>query len=309
MKTDVIFLNHQQESCGVYQYGKRLYNILALEGSNLFEYIYIEIGSASEYEKIYNDYGNGHIFIYNYHAATMPWLNKRLMRSGITHVGIPHESPAHYFDLVIDIPAIPRPLFVFQGPASQIQSNDQDVHMFINYNEGPDVPIFGSFGFGFDNKGFDRIVQLVNEQFNRAIIKFVIPRAHYDPKREQTVQQAREKCIQANKKSPAIKLMITHSFLSDQDILLFLSRNTINLFLYDKMHGRGISSALDYAMSVGVPIGISDSYMFRHVYRDDICVYKRSIIECIKNNFSKRVNPIENNKHLCQVIEQTLFHK
>ena len=50
------------------------------------------------------------------------------------------------------------------------------------------------------------------------------------------------------------------------------------------MHGRGISSAIDYAISVKKPIGISDSYMFRNIYNDSICLYKVSIEECLQNS-------------------------
>ena len=50
------------------------------------------------------------------------------------------------------------------------------------------------------------------------------------------------------------------------------------------MHGRGISSTIDYAISVNVPIGISDSYMFRNIYSDSICLYKNSIADCLKTN-------------------------
>lgn len=58
----------------------------------------------------------------------------------------------------------------------------------------------------------------------------------------------------------------------------------INLFLYDTMPGRGISSTIDFALSTNTPIGISDSYMFRHIYHDSICVYKTPISQCILNS-------------------------
>ena len=37
-------------------------------------------------------------------------------------------------------------------------------------------------------------------------------------------------------------------------------------------------------MSVDVPIGISDSFMFRNIYDDSICIYKTPIIECMENS-------------------------
>ena len=58
----------------------------------------------------------------------------------------------------------------------------------------------------------------------------------------------------------------------------------MNIFLYDNMYGRGLSSVIDYAISAKKPIGISDSYMFRHIYSDEICLFKRSINDCITNS-------------------------
>ena len=75
--------------------------------------------------------------------------------------------------------------------------------------------------------------------------------------------------------------MITNEFFSEEEILFFLHSNTMNIFLYDTMTGKGISSVIDYALSVKKPIGISDSYMFRHIYTDEICLYKRTIADCM----------------------------
>lgn len=78
--------------------------------------------------------------------------------------------------------------------------------------------------------------------------------------------------------------MITNEFFSNEEILLFLSSNDTNIFLYDHMYGRGISSVIDYAISAKKPFVISDSYMFRHIYSDNICVYKTNIHEAIINS-------------------------
>jgi hypothetical protein len=78
--------------------------------------------------------------------------------------------------------------------------------------------------------------------------------------------------------------MVTHKFFTNEEIILFLHSNSCNIFLYDKLDGRGISSVIDYSISVNKPFVISDSYMFRHVYSDNICIYKRDIKTAIKNS-------------------------
>lgn len=288
----VLFLNNVNQQCGVYQYGKRLHDIL--KTSKLINYIYIEIGSANDYvTSILNNAPGIHSIIYNYHVSTMAWLKNTNIQRKVKNIGILHESPGHLFDIICSIDpieqemrnkySIPRPIYEnVDKLLKNYTPSTTSIKAFIDYSE-EGVPIFGSFGFGFLNKGFDKIVKIVNHQYDAAIIKFIIPVAHFDGNRDGTVSLMRKICYDVPRK-PAIKLMITHEFATNEDILLFLKSNTMNIFLYDNMHGRGISSTIDYALSVKIPLGISNSYMFRHIYSDKICLYKNSITNCIKNS-------------------------
>jgi len=291
----VLFLNHKIKNCGVYQYGQRIIDILIKDSE--INYIYKEIDSYQEYCHILNENNNIYAIIYNYHASTMSWLTPTNIQRNVKNVGIPHESPEYLFDIICNIDpdapessnhfSLPRPIYenvedIIQSSLSTQTPTNDNINTFINNYTDTNIPIFGSFGFGFDNKGFDKIVNMVNKEYDSAIIKFVIPIAHFDPN-PNTVNNMRNKCITANKK-PGIILMIIHAFFSTEDILRFLKSNTMNIFLYDKMHGRGISSTIDYAISVKTPLGISDSYMFRNIYSDEICLYKNTIDYCLKNS-------------------------
>jgi hypothetical protein len=302
----VILFNHKIKNCGVYQYGKRLNDIL--QKSLDIIYIYIEIDCVNEYYKALKEYPHIKAIIYNYHQSTMSWLNNINIQKKLKNIGIPHESPEHLFDIICDIDpnategvnrfSIPRPIFN-NIIANHISTNDM-VNSFIKYSE-ENVPIFGSFGFGFINKGFDKIVTLINNQYDSAIIKFIIPTAHFDPN-PQTVNIMHNMILNANTKK-GIKIMILHEFLSDEDILLFLSSNTMNIFLYDIMHNRGISSTIDYALSVKKPLGISNSYMFRNIYSDEICLYKTPIKKCLVNSINYC------NKFVNQYSDQNMIDK
>ena len=286
----VLFLNHTKQQCGVYQYGKRLYDVLKKTvGIN---YIYYEIDNEKDYIKsILDNEGSIHSIIYNYHAYTMSWLNNTNIQKKIKNIGIPHESSESLFDIVLNIDpmctevnnkySIPRPIFEkIDELLENYNPSNQSIKNFIEYSkEGK--PIFGSFGFGFLNKGFHKIIEIINQQFDSAIIKLVIPIAYFDPNSEITPLKMKNLCESINRK-PDIELMITHDFFSTEELLLFLKSNTMNLFLYDFMKGRGISSVIDYALSVKKPFGISDSYMFRNIYSDEICLYKTSMNECMK---------------------------
>ncbi len=60
----VLFLNHKIQSCGVYQYGFRVFNILQKSNTNI--YVYKEIENYTEYIDITNKI-QPNIIIYNYH--------------------------------------------------------------------------------------------------------------------------------------------------------------------------------------------------------------------------------------------------
>ena len=268
----ILFLNSSKQTCGVYQYGLRLSAYLPM-------CLYKEVSDENEYKRAVDDFMPEKI-IYNYHASTMSWLNAANIYKNAVNVGITHESPTTIFDQYLDIDpskpnGVPRPLF---KRIPDTVENEEHA-FFINYKkEG--VPVFGSFGFGFENKGFDKVIRHVNEQFDEAIIKFVIPCGHYTSAQE--LEKTVAKCFQVERK-PGVELLVSNDFFTNDETLVFLASNTMNIFLYDKMEGRGISSVTDYAMSVNTPIGISDSVMFRHMYHDSICVYKTPIAEIIKN--------------------------
>ena len=137
-----------------------------------------------------------------------------------------------------------------------------------------------------------RSISIINSQYDKAIIKLIITIPHFDPNKNTNIINILENCNSIIRK-PNIKLMITNIFFTNEEILLFLKSNTCNIFLYDKLEGRGISSVLDYAISVNKPFVISDSYMFRHIYNDDICVYKTNIKDAIINSQNLLINLIK----------------
>jgi hypothetical protein len=126
------------------------------------------------------------------------------------------------------------------------------------------VPTIGSFGFATPNKGFERIVQLVQSEFENAIIRINMASADFGDVDGINARRVADRCRCIVNK-PGISLEITHDFLNKDKLLDFLSVNSMNVFLYEDVHGRGLSSALDNALAVRRPIAVSNSPMFRHV--------------------------------------------
>lgn len=249
----ILLVNGNHSVCGVYQYGKRLAEALGVDVA--------EVGSREEYERVSKPYAT---ILLNYHEALFPWW---VPVEGVFYIY--HENPfPFYVDpkyiLNSDPTApngIPRPLYIPQTPPK--------------FTSNP-VPIFGSFGFGFGSKYFDQIIQLVQSQYDAAIIRFVIPFAHHGDAEGHIARTVANRCMSLIQK-PGIRLQVTHSFLSDDDLVAFLGSNDMNIFLYEPGGHRGCSSVLDFAIPAARPIAISDSHMFRHVYSDAICAYRRPL--------------------------------
>jgi hypothetical protein len=279
----ILFINHKIKRCGVYQYGLRLYNIIK---KNKYKIIYKEIDSVQEYNNfiLEDDYN---LIFYNYHDSTMTWLTKETIQKKVPNVGITHESNKSLFDYNIEIDptskddfSIPRPIFDIN--INELSFSDNNIEEFTKLHQNENIPIIGSFGFGFNFNKFIRVVEYVNEEFDNAIIKMIIPFAYFGDNEGYLAKSVIDIC--KSKAKEGVKIYIINKFIEENDLLKFLESNTINLFLYDPMFNRGCSSTIDYALSTTRPLGISDSDMFRHIYDDSICIYKTSIKYCIENS-------------------------
>ena len=255
----ILFVNHSQKQCGVYQYGKRVADILKKD--DRFDLQYEEIDNPDIFLRLTNDSKNDYI-VYNWHPSTMSWLNNSLVlnQKKSKQILIFHEShfPSNleidgFFmtDLTEDEKikhfSIPRPLFetVMEKPITKKLK-------------------FGSFGFGFTNKGFEKICKIINQNYNDCIIHLHIPNAFYGDSNSKISNSVINNC-KSIITNPTVELVITTNFLTNEEILDFLNSNSVNLFLYDNMPGRGLSSTIDYALSVDTPLVINNSYMFRHI--------------------------------------------
>lgn len=263
----VLFVNTRPDSCGVKQFGKRLYAPLVY--SDIYEYYYIEPEIAEEFNHWANIL-NPVIVVYNFYtAATMGWLTPDRVREwrsrfkqcsifhevGISHMGfdlIFHQDPG--FDGTWAIPlARPIPTYTPDVECTYIPNS---------------VPVIGSFGFGLGGKGFTRLSALVSQQFENAHLRINIPYAHFGDIDGRGAQDwARQ--IRACSFNPHITLDITHDFMDESALLEWLAYNDLNAFLYDDNIGRGISGTTDYALAVKRPIAITRSDQFHHLWRID----------------------------------------
>lgn len=269
----VLILNHKHIKCGVYQFGKRIYNLAAR--STKVNYVYRDLDSKQEYLNILDEIQPNFI-VYNWHWDRMPWLAESdiINNTSVKHYFIYHDgSMVKNYDKYLFFGAfdpsekdaidkrvlLPRPLYLYHG--------DYPIN---------NIPTIGSFGFAFLHKKFPELVTLVNDTFDEAIINIHMTLPYFGDTPGNTIKGIQNACIMNNRK-PKIKLNITQDFVDDDNLLKFLAGNDINVFNYSCFPNPGLSSALDYALSVKRPIAISDNIMFRHVDDQNILLSKNSI--------------------------------
>jgi hypothetical protein len=288
--TTIFLINHTATNCGVYQYGKRISNII--KNSKIYNIRYYEIESTNTlFEKI--EENKPKIILYNNLECTMPWLNddvkniiknKNILQGSIVHnTKYPnfdfyfHQNP-YFTDLKNEFSLL-RPILKF----NKTHTNNSDI---IN---------IGSFGFGFKTKYFDTLCKLVNDQFDEPTqINLHLTYSYFCPN-HRIIEEIKAKCFESITK-PFIKINFTHDFLTDEKLLIFLSSNNLNIFLHEKYNTyQGISSSTDFGLAAKTAMAICKSNMFSHLYdtSPSICVEDNTLKNIIQNGFK----PLEPKYH------------
>lgn len=273
MKTRILFISHPQKQCGVHEFG--ITTSEALKASELYEFIYVECSSMDELNGAVNFYSPSAV-IYNYYPSTMPWLRKKIIHTkykplnkhiNIPQIGILHEVTQYKADRVnnhlFDYYIAPDPTLLLKNPI--VLKTGRLVPEYENNYTLPETPTIGSFGFATPNKGFEKIIDAVQNEFDKAIIRFNIPFADFGDSDGRNARRLVVECKQKIKKS-GIDLIVSHDFLDREGLINFLAQNTVNIFLYQDKNNRGLSSTTDYAIAAKRPLVVSDSIMFRHLH-------------------------------------------
>ncbi len=313
-KYNVLFVNHKIKKCGVYQYGVRLFTIL--KESEKINWVFKEMDCYDEYiNEIHNTAYD--LIFYNYHPQIMQWLNPFNIQRSVKNIGLQHDLVENdIFDTTLRLDCtlqerpnrynIQRPIF---ENVDKLLENytpfSKEFSDFLDYGKDTNIQIFGSFGFGFKRKNFDQIVKYVCDNCNEAIIKFVMPRADTAPFDAYIIDE----CLSEIKK-PGIKLIITHEFVDEIDIVKFLQTTTMNIFMYQTYLSAGVSSVIDYALSVKTPIAITNSSWFRHIYSEEIDVSVNYLNHILKHSFAvcDKYREKFSNKNLIDTVDKHVIN-
>jgi SAM-dependent methyltransferase len=297
----------------VYEFGKSITDVL--QHSMKYEFIRVECSSLAELKSAIKE-NIPDAIIYNYYPSVLPWVatEKRynwwvnnIASIKVPQIGIIHEITQQVADTatnyrskivrtsisylsrsLFDYYIAPDPTLFLRNPF--VYKTGRLIPRYQNNYPLPSTPVIGSFGFATPKKGFEKVVQLVQTEFDEAIIRFNIPAADYGEDKEGNVARSLANKCRSLIVKPGIQLIVTHDFFDTKAMLDFLANNSINVFLYehDATSGKGISSAIDNAMAVQRPIAISEAVMFRHLFdiTPTICVTKSDLKTIINNGFT-----------------------
>jgi len=290
----VFVVNHNVENCGVYQYGKRVGSIVS-KSKNLKVH-YFELDNRNDLQKEINTH-NPNVIVYNHLTGTMPWVDdiyvNELRQRGIKQGTIVHNvAYSTFFDF-----------YLHQDPNYQVNGNNYHLlrPLFEYTNEiklNPHKLKIGSFGFGFASKQYESLCACVRDNFYKTTfpveLRLHLTLSHFceNSRDIEMIKFVTNRIIN----NPNITLNITTNFITDEELLEFLAGNDLNIFFYQKYPSyNGISSSIDYALSVKRPIAICKSNMFSHIWntQPSICAEDRSLKDIINDGFS----PLEKYYH------------
>lgn len=267
---NILYINHKQKSCGVYQIGRRIGGFLA--DSNRYRFLYREVQSAEEIVGAINE-TQPIAVVYNFFPTTMPMVvpefTQYIRGHGIKQFGIIHDP------MELDFLRFVEQLFDFWI----VHDETNPIISYKKFTACRPVPRFpaaptperfsvGSHGFGVSPwKAFDTIVAAVNREFDEADINFNIGAAAFGDQDGAIAKRWREKC-QAEVTKPGIRLNITGDFLAEEsDVVGFLQRNTLNIYFHrDPPTIAGPAGSADLAIASQRALVVNDCYMYRHLW-------------------------------------------
>src|SRR5258706_10385653 len=247
MNKKILFVSHKEKKCGVYEFGKNVFK--AISQSQIYNFIKIECDSIDNLQNEISIH-NPDAIIYNYHPTVLPWITTKVAPKLhinnissilIPQIGIIHEvtqavgdsatsyrkkfhlgGPSRLGNSLFDFYIAPDATLLLSNPI--VYKTGRLIPFYKNNFTQPGTPTIGSFGFGTPNKGFEKIVDLVQQDFDKAVIRFNIPFADFGDKDGENAKAIAERCKNLIKK-PGIKLKITHDFHDQQGMLDFLAQN------------------------------------------------------------------------------------
>lgn len=256
-----LFINNIKAQDSIYESGLMVFNCLKL--SSLYQIDYVEIGANHRTIPLGYDF-----YFFNYHPFTMDWVDSSQLKKipGLILTMVLEVSPSdpfvlcpstHFHGYCVLDPTLKhknKRVFTFPRPLETIDNLKSHIEK--------DTPVVGTFGFATKGKGFQHVVEAVNNEFEKAIVRINIPFGDFVPDSQNYAQFLGNLCKKIAKKN--IEVIVTHDYMSKEQLVNWCSQNTLNCFLYDR-NMPGLSATTDQAIMSGRPMAVSNNDTFRHI--------------------------------------------
>jgi hypothetical protein len=302
---NILFVNHKEKSCGVYQYGYRLQKILKEEKRYKLHYLEAE-RYYDLFDKITFNENYKHI-IFNWHDATMPWLNDfvHIIKEPKSYIYHDSKTPDYLNPHSIFMSNMTNDKytkrFALSRPLGYCHLQDERIDQEIN---------IGSFGFAIPRKRFDLICKKVKQEFQNAKINLHITTALVVDKNKSFFNGIVNACEQELKGSN-IKLNISNEIIDNIQLAKFLRKNDINIFMYDNADSNGLSSVIDHVVGTESVFAVNSAHMFDHVTSKfpELNIDNNSIKDIISlgNSPAKKLKEIWNDQVIRDQIYEVIY--
>jgi len=264
-----VYLNQPKAKCSIYESGQMVFNALQLSDRFSLEYFALDPESASQIPP-------ADFYLFNYHHATMAWLDTNSLK----------HLPGKKITVVLEM--LPGNPFVYISPDifdaylvldPTMDIDNSKVYGFPRPLEEPkivspyvekEIPWIGTFGFSTPGKGFELVVDAVNREFDRAVVRINIPPGTFADDhafrmhKRNYAEYLSELCSRVAK--PGIEVRLTRDFMSKEELIEWCAQNTLNCFLYAR-NQPGLSATTDQCITTGRPLAVSANETFRHLHQ------------------------------------------
>ena len=291
-----LFINTREANCSIYEKGVTFHQLM--EKSENWKMDYAEVNYLNR-EALHNGIIqtiNGDrpppydVIIWNYHPYTMAEMERIdctqfYKFNNVNYCMVVEEIRDDANPVVDNVPDVFNGYIVLDPTKKFANPKFHGfprvlTKMLKGYKYVPEVPVIGCFGYVTVDKGFDLIVKAASEEFTKSIVRINLPQASYADHSKSLLNQVLEQCRAAARDN--VELQITHNFYSNDELIDWCSRNTVNAFFYQRKI-LGIAAAPDQAIASGRPIAVVDNPTFRHILQYQKPYPQLSLRDTIEN--------------------------
>lgn len=289
----------EKEACGIGLYGKLWSDsLLKMDGVN-FEVIFTD--SIVEAVIKIKDFEPDIVF-YMWNRIASDWMSNPNIRSAFPktkHINIHHDMNQEMIDnFDINLHNGGFEYAITMNPV--LEGNKQVFIANKLLPPGPTIPIvdnpipvIGYQGFALSYKGIARLAQIVNSEFDECIFRLHMPRSWFLD-RDGFETELRKNEIAPLITKPGIKIEYSHDIKNTQELVNWLSQNSINCYFYFNSANSGLASAPDYALAARRPIAVSSSEYFKNFYpcTPSVVIYEPFSLRQIIENGTEPLNEL-----------------